>query len=198
MSVITDTAADVLLDANLDQLRLEISNAHPGSLCSGVTIRRGVDAAGDPDINRDQVVTEYDGTPITVPQLNAVIAVHPTITPGATGSFVIAAGVPALLNELILEIGDHVLLDVHIHAALGTLATSWPAWIDWYLLAWRQADGTVQIEGAGQPTVGRIPGAKVAATVSGTKVQIWITASKPGTLHIFTNSMTAESKGSLA
>lgn len=193
----TSTAAGMILDANLDQLQREINNAHPTVMCVGISAPRGRDINGNVDETRDQVIATCEGDQLSVAALDAVIADHPTITPGATGSFAVVANTSYLLGEETLEIGDNIVLDVHVHAALGLLANSDATWADWYVVAWRQGNGSIKFAGGGQPVTGTIPGLQISVVSTATTVQVRLTTRKSGTLTLFANSVEVESRGRL-
>ena len=190
-SIERTVTADKVQDADGLLLELRRDAAGIGAECTGVAVY-----PADPAPGSDRLWLEFDAEP-DVAAVDVVIAAHPAISPGVTGTFAVSKNTDYKIFELPLAPGEHVALDIHVHAALGDASSADSVFLDYYAAAWRNTAGNVRVAQPVGSRSGNIPGFDVVAAGTETTVVVEIRMQKSGTITLFHNMVKVESRGVL-
>ena len=177
---------------NIDSANAELSESlGVGCLISVTHEPDAIDHEGD-----DYLTIEL-ASPVADATLDAALNAYPTIAAGVTGTFAVTSGTGYTLLERNIAAGEHIVLDVLIHAVLGDAASSVPGYVAIYACVWRNSAGDVQFTRPRGNATGDVNGLAVTIETTATTVRVLFSLRKSGTLSLFTNEIAILSQGQL-
>jgi len=176
-----------------------LGRALSAATASNAVVQRleyGMALDGTVDEATDRLTLLFDSAPNDA-TVDATIAAHPAVAAPVSGAFAVVSSTPYRVFEEVILIGEHVVYDVHIFAALGDIDDSQPHWIDSYPVVWRNSTGNVKYINDAIMDVGRIPGLQFLLTGTADTIQIELVMRKAGTLTLFETDVTRKTVGVL-
>ena len=178
MPTITKTIATGTIPTNeMHRLHAEAraASATLGAACSRVRCE-----VGSPN---DSLIFDFDVAPDDT-ELDDLIAAYPSTAELAESPIAVSINTDYPLVDEPIGVGEHVLFDYRLLAALGTVAASQPQATRGSLLAWRNTTGSVQVALSPENLAGVIPSFRVTAAGTATTARMSIRMGKAGTLTI--------------
>ena len=191
-TVIKETTAGAVL-TDVEILAKELTAA-TGVTCSGVAVRRGYDLAGAEDVTKDRVEMEFTAAPVDA-TVDAVIAAHPTILAGLTGTLAVSDGGEYLLHECLVTEGEMVALDCHVACSLGSADDFKSSYLDWYIKADRETGGAIRLKDGSAVALNDISGSKIVAEQSGDVLSVKLYVRRSGNLTLLQNDIEEKIRG---
>jgi len=186
---------EILIGKSIDAdiLGKELTEA-TGITCTVKSHEPGLDADGLPDETTARLIFVFASQPDDA-TVDAAIAVHPVTLEGVTGTFAVSAGAEYLLREEIVQEGESIVLDVHVHTIFGDAASFSAEFEDWYAMGNRVIGGAVQTTSSGSVSLGNVPGQRVKAVGTASTIKVLLIVQRDGTLTIMKNDIEIESRG---
>lgn len=193
MSEVFREVATGSIDA--DRLGKELSATSSGLYYCNIEV--GIDLAGAVDAAKDRLRI-YSENAVNEASVDAALAAYPSTATPVANTFAMATDTQYVLQDEPIAEGELVMFDVHLLMSLGTAATFVPAGLDWYVLAWRETNGSVQAEVTSSLNLGKIPGLRISAVGGPTSMQIVVWSQRAGAFTIHRRDIKEWGRGRLS